>query len=116
MRHPVSSSHPTQPECPERRIRIRLPLATVEELDHLARLAHRTRQHVLRQLISAALVSDSPLRPDGPDATSRLNVHAQLTYARSRDGGRNGRRCSLVVRSRSSWTAISKVAPRRVES
>lgn len=84
MRQPVSSTSPTrQPNCPTQRIRIRLPLATVEELDHLAQLGHSTRQQILRQLISAALVRDTPLRPDGPDPTSRLITHAQLTHARS---------------------------------
>jgi hypothetical protein len=82
MRHPVSISRHTR-QCPRLRIRIRLPLATVEELDYLAQLAHATRQQILRQLISAALVSDTPLRPDGPDPTSRLRTHAELTHARS---------------------------------
>jgi hypothetical protein len=84
MRQPVSSSrHTQQPQCPKQRIRIRLPLATVEELDYLARLAHTSRQQILRQLISAALVSDTPLRPNGPDPSNRLRTHAELTHARS---------------------------------
>ena len=60
-----------------------MPLATVEELDHLARLTHTSRQHVLRRIITAALVTDQPLQPDGHDAEQRLLCHARLTETRS---------------------------------
>ena len=41
MRHPLSTNPTGTPRrCPTRRIRVRLPLATVEELDHLAALHH----------------------------------------------------------------------------
>ncbi len=84
MRQPVSSSHPSQhPQCPRQRIRIRLPLATVEELDHLAVLAHSSRQQILRQIITAALVSDTPHLPAGDDPVARLAEHAYLTHRRS---------------------------------
>jgi predicted transcriptional regulator len=84
MRQPLSSN-PTsvQPPRPSQRIRIRLPLATVEELDHLARLTHTSRQHILRRIINAGLVTDQPLQPDGPDAEQRLHWHGRLTEARS---------------------------------
>ncbi len=65
------------------RVRVRLPLATVEELDHLAALHHVTRQQILRQVLAAGLVSDTPLQPAGAAPTERLHAHAQLTRARS---------------------------------
>jgi hypothetical protein len=84
MRHPVST---TPNGAPTRRltgrVRTRLPLATIEELDHLAEIYHLTRQQVLRQILTAALVSDAPLQPLGPEARERLSTHARLTYARS---------------------------------
>lgn len=84
MRHPVSSSHACQhPQIPSQRIRIRLPLATVEELDHLAELQHLTRQQIIRQILTAGLLSDMPLRPAGAESVERIHVHAHLTHTRS---------------------------------
>ena len=51
--------------CPTRRIGIELPLATIEELDHLATLSHISRQETLRQILNAALLSDTPHWPIG---------------------------------------------------
>ena len=84
MRHPLSTNPTGTPRrCPTRRIRVRLPLATVEELDLLAALHHVTRQQILRQILAAGLVSDTPLQPAGRAPIERLNTHAQLTHIRS---------------------------------
>jgi hypothetical protein len=84
VRHPLSTNPIGTPQrCPSRRIRVRLPLATVEELDHFAALHHVTRQQVLRQILAAALVSDTPLQPAGAAPAQRLHTHAQLTHIRS---------------------------------
>jgi hypothetical protein len=84
VRHPLSTNPTGFPErCPTHRIRVRLPLATVEELDHLAALHHVTRQHILRQILAAGLVSDAPLQPTGPAPGERLHAHSQLTHIRS---------------------------------
>ncbi len=86
MRHPLSTNPAGTPHrCPTQRIRVRLPLATVEELDHLAALHHVTRQHILRQIIAAGLVSDTPHLPVGPDPVGRLAEHAYLTNRRSNE-------------------------------
>jgi hypothetical protein len=63
-----------------RRVRVRLPLATVEELDHLASLYHLTRQDILRLMLAAALTTDTPFSLTEPD---RIRKHAELTRARS---------------------------------
>ena len=84
MRHPLSTNPTGTPQrCPTQRIRVRLPLATIEELDHLAALHHVTRQQILRQILAAGLVSDTPLQPAGPAPAERLHTHAQLTHIRS---------------------------------
>ena len=84
MRHPLSTNPTGTPRrCPTRRIRVRLPLATVEELDHPAALHHVTRQQILRQILAAGLISDTPLQPAGPAPAQRLHTHAQLTHLRS---------------------------------
>jgi hypothetical protein len=81
VRHPFSTNPIGSPQrCPTRRIRVRLPLATVEELDHLASLYHLTRQDILRRILGAALTSDTPLSFTEPD---RIRAHAELTRARS---------------------------------
>ena len=69
--------------CPTRRIGIELPLATIEELDHMATLNHISRQETLRQIINAALLSETPHWPTGPDPIDRLAAHAYLTHRRS---------------------------------
>jgi hypothetical protein len=71
--------------CPTRGIAVELPLATVEELDHLATLAHVSRQEILRQIITAGLISDTPHLPTGPDPIGRLAEHAYLTHVRSQE-------------------------------
>lgn len=84
MRHPVSSNPTgTYQHCPTHRIRVRLPLSTIEELDHLAALHHVTRQQILRHILAAGLVSDTPLRPAGPAPAERLHAHTLLTHIRS---------------------------------
>jgi hypothetical protein len=84
MRHPLSTNPAgTCQRCPTHRIRTRLPLATIEELDHLAALHHVTRQQILRQILAAGLVSDTPLQPAGPAPAQRLHAHAYLTHIRS---------------------------------
>jgi hypothetical protein len=84
MRHAVSSSHTAgRRQRLSRRVRVRLPLATVEELDYLATLTHNSRQQLLRHIINAALISEQPLRPGGADPADRLRVHAKLTRIRS---------------------------------
>ena len=84
MKHPLSTNPTgTTQRCPTHRIRVRLPLATIEELDHLAALHHVTRQQILRQILAAGLVSDTPLRPAGPSPAERLRTHAQLSHLRS---------------------------------
>jgi hypothetical protein len=84
LRHPISTNPTSAPQrCPTHRIRVRLPLATIEELDHLATIHHVTRQHILRQILAAGLISDTPLQPTGPTPAQRLHTHAQLTHARS---------------------------------
>lgn len=84
MRHP-SSTNPTgtHQRCPTHRVRVRLPLATIEELEHLAALHHVTRQQILRQILAAGLVSDTPLRPAGPAPAERLHAYSRLTHIRS---------------------------------
>jgi hypothetical protein len=69
--------------CPSRRIAVELPLATVEELDNLAAINHISRQEILRQIINAALISNTPHLPAGEDPIDRLSEHAQLTHRRS---------------------------------
>lgn len=69
--------------CPTRRIGVELPLATIEELDHLATNGHMSRQQILRQIINAALMSDTPHWPTGPDPVDRLAERAYLTHRRS---------------------------------
>jgi len=84
VRHPISTNPTGTPQrCADHRVRVRLPLATIEELDHLAALHHVTRQQILRQILSAGLVSDTPLRPAGPAPTERLHAHTRLTHIRS---------------------------------
>ena len=84
MRHPISTNPTGTPQrCPTHRVRVRLPLATIEELDHLAALHHVTRQQILRQILAAGLVSDTPLRPAGPARAERLHAHSGLTLIRS---------------------------------
>jgi hypothetical protein len=84
MRQAVSTTpHGAPPRCPTHRIRVRLSLATIEELDHLAEVHHLTRQDVLRQILTAGLLSDTPLQAAGPAPIERLQAHGQLTYARS---------------------------------
>ncbi len=84
MRHPSSTNPSGTPHrCPTHRVRVRLPLATIEELDHLAALHHVTRQRILRQILAAGLVSDTPLRPAGPAPAERLHAHTRLTHIRS---------------------------------
>lgn len=84
MRHPSSTNPTSTPQhCPTHRVRVRLPLATIEELDHLAALHHVTRQQILRQILAAGLVSDTPLRPAGPAPAERLHAHTRLTHIRS---------------------------------
>jgi hypothetical protein len=84
MRHPLSTTpHGAASRHLTRRVRVRLPLATIEELDHLACLSHTSRQQILRQIINAALISDTPHRPTGPDPIDRLAEHSCLTHARS---------------------------------
>ena len=84
MRQPLSTNPVGIPHrCPTQRIRVRLPLATIEEIDYLAALHHVTRQQILRQILAAGLISDTPLRPPGPASAERLHTHAQLTHARS---------------------------------
>ena len=81
MIHPLSTNPTASPRrCPTHRIRVRLPLATIEELDHLASLYHLTRQDILRRILAAALTSDTPLLLAEPD---RVRAHAELTRARS---------------------------------
>ena len=69
--------------CPSRRIEVELPLATIEELDNLAAISHSTRETVLAQIISAALISDTPQQPTGEAPIERLAEHAHLTRRRS---------------------------------
>jgi hypothetical protein len=73
----------TTTRCPTQNISIRLPLATVEELEHLAELNHITRQQLLSQLINASLLNDAPHLPAGEDPIERLTEHAYLTHQRS---------------------------------
>jgi hypothetical protein len=81
VRQPLSTNPSgTRTQCPTRRVRVRLPLATVEELDHLAGLYHLTRQDILRLMLAAALTSDTPFSLAEPD---RIREHAELTRARS---------------------------------
>ena len=81
MRHPLSTNPTgTGQRCLNRRIRVRLPLATIEELDNLASLYHLTRQDILRRILAAALTSDTPLSLTEPD---QIRAHAELTRARS---------------------------------
>ena len=81
MRQPLSTNHRASPRrCPTRRVRTRLPLATIEELAHLASLYHLTRQDILRRILAAALTSDTPFLLAEPD---RVRAHAELTRARS---------------------------------
>jgi hypothetical protein len=69
--------------CPSRQIGLELPLATIEELDLLAARYHIGREQILRQIINAALLSDAPHLPAGPDPIGRLAEHAYLTLVRS---------------------------------
>ena len=69
--------------CPARRISVTLPLTTIEELDNLAELRHIGREQALRQIITAALLSDNPHLPAGPHLSHRLAQHAYLTHHRS---------------------------------
>ena len=78
---PISAARPSR--CPSRRIGLELPLAMIEELDLLADRHHITRTQMLRQIINAALISDTPHWPAGPDPIGRLAEHAYLTRQRS---------------------------------
>jgi Ribbon-helix-helix protein, copG family len=69
--------------CPSRRIGLELPLATIEGLDLLADLQHLSREQILRQIINAALLNDTPHWPAGPDPIGRLAEHGYLTLVRS---------------------------------
>ena len=69
--------------CPSRQIGLDLPLATIEEIDLLAARYHISREQILRQIINAALLSDAPHWPAGPDPIGRLAEHAYLTVVRS---------------------------------
>jgi hypothetical protein len=81
VRQPLSTNPTgTGQRCPMQRIRVRLPLATIEELDHLASLYHLTRQEILRRILAAALTSDTPFALSEPD---RIRAHDELTRARS---------------------------------
>ena len=68
MRHPISTNPTGTPQrCPTHRIRVRLPLATIEELDHLAALhATSPANRSCARSSAAGLVSDTPLQPAGP--------------------------------------------------
>jgi hypothetical protein len=86
MNHTTSSTntplvlrHP----CPNQRIGVELPLATIEELDQLAQLNHITRQELLKRLITTSLLNGAPHLPDGDDPIGRLAEHAYLTHRRS---------------------------------
>jgi hypothetical protein len=84
MNHTTSTTPDVRTSaCPARRIGLELPLATIEELDHLATLNHISRQETLRQIINAGLISDTPHWPTGPDPIDRLAAHAYLTHRRS---------------------------------
>jgi hypothetical protein len=78
---PIPMALPSR--CPSRRIGVELPLAMIEELDLLADRHHITREQILRQIINAALISDTPHWPAGPDPIGRLAEHAYLTRQRS---------------------------------
>jgi hypothetical protein len=78
---PILAALPSR--CPSRRIGLELPLATIEELDLLASRNHISREQILRQIINAALLSDAPHWPAGPDPIDRLAEHAYLTLVRS---------------------------------
>jgi hypothetical protein len=81
VRHPLSTNSAGTPQrCATQRIRVRVPLATVEELDHLASLYHLTRQEILWRILAAGLTSDTPFALAEPD---RIRAHAELTRARS---------------------------------
>ncbi|MGH2874489.1 MAG: hypothetical protein ACRDL5_18775, partial [Solirubrobacteraceae bacterium] len=81
--HTTTTIDILQTACPTRRIAVELPLATVEELDNLAAINHITRQELLGQIISAALLSDTPHLPAGEAPIERLAQHAYLTHRRS---------------------------------
>lgn len=84
MNHPASTTIDVlQQPCPTRRVRLKLPLATIEELDNLAALNHISRQQTLTQIITAGLLNDTPHLPAGPDPIGRLAEHAYLTHRRS---------------------------------
>ena len=87
MNHTTSTTTPRrhQQRSPMHPVTIELPLATVEELDHLARLRHLSRAQMLRQIITAALLNDPPHLPSGDEPHERLEAHAQLTHQRSLD-------------------------------
>jgi hypothetical protein len=78
---PILAVDPSR--CPSRRIGLDLPLATIEEHDLLAARNHISREQILRQIIDAALLSDAPHWPSGPDPIDRLAEHAYLTLVRS---------------------------------
>jgi ribbon-helix-helix CopG family protein len=69
--------------CLSRRIGLELALATIEELDLLAARNHLSREQILRQIINAALLSDMPHWPAGPDPIGRLVERSYLTLVRS---------------------------------
>ena len=69
--------------CPTTAISVELPLATVEELDHLAELHHLSRRQLLKQLITTSLLNDAPHLPAGEDPAGRLAEHGYLTHRRS---------------------------------
>ena len=85
--------------CPSRRIGLDLPLATIEELDLLAARNHIRREQMLRQIINAALISDTPHWPAGPDPIGRLAEHGYLTLVRSYElaGGRKSEATSTAA-------------------
>lgn len=83
QQHTTTTNDPPGACCPSRQTSVELPLATIEELDNLAALNHLTRDEILRQIINAALLSDTPQLPADEDQVDRLAEHAHLTRHRS---------------------------------
>ncbi len=84
MQQHTTTTNDTPGACwPSRQTTVALPLATIEELDNLAALNHLTREEILRQIINAGLLSDTPQLPAGDDPVDRLAEHAHLTRRRS---------------------------------
>ncbi len=69
--------------CPVRAITLSLPLATIEELDQLASSRRISRQELLRQTLTVALMHRAPHLPDGPDPLGELAERAYHTHVRS---------------------------------